>query len=124
MRQNWLASFLLLAVAAPSWGVARPVQTEFTPVTYKCERDVELPVIYVSDVQGRSNLIMVIDDKLLILPQVVSASGARYRDADKAAISYELWNKGDKATILYGSTEDAKTLYEDCTEITKDEDPQ
>lgn len=121
MKFNWYRTlFVTAAIAVPAMAGARPIQTEFISVTYRCEREVELPVVFINDTQGRSHVIAVIDRKLLSLPQAVSASGARYRSEDTAA-PYEFWNKGDTATISYGAGEEPEIIYKECVEIPKDD---
>lgn len=44
---------------------------------------------------ARGELALTIGSRRLVLPQAVSASGARYADAD----GNEFWNKGDRATL-------------------------
>jgi membrane-bound inhibitor of C-type lysozyme len=50
------------------------------------------------------------DGRALELPQAMSASGARYANADE---SFVFWNKGDTAFITEGA--DEKQTYADCT---------
>ncbi|MDD4332995.1 MAG: MliC family protein [Patescibacteria group bacterium] len=47
------------------------------------------------------------DGRAISLPQVISASGARYANADE---SFVFWNKGDSAFI----TENGTTTFENC----------
>lgn len=122
MRKFLLKTFALLMLASPSLADARPVETQFIPVDYQCERGIKLPMIFVNDTQGRSNVIATIDGKLLRLSQVVSASGARYRNQDETAASYEVWNKGDKARITYGTVNNSSVLYQECQESPKPSD--
>lgn len=48
------------------------------------------------------------DGRELTIPQVISASGARYANSDETFI---FWNKGDGAFI----EESGQTTYQDCT---------
>ncbi len=49
------------------------------------------------------------DGRTLSLPQVISASGARYANSNE---SFVFWNKGNAAFV----TENDKTTYASCTE--------
>jgi len=54
------------------------------------------------------------DGRTMILPQVISGSGARYANADE---SFVFWNKGNTAFITEGG--DDKQTYSDCVTETK-----
>lgn len=88
---------------------------QMIPVTYHCERGVELPVIYLNSEDGKNMLVAVMDGQLLAMKQVLSASGARYRSENAA---YELWNKGSDAFVSYGPEGSSDIILQDCTEGT------
>ena len=81
-------------------------------VTYECERGVSLPVVYVNQPDGPGHVVALIEGRMLVMGQEVSASCARYRaDGDQA---YEFWSKGDTAFVYYGSEDDSQLLLEEC----------
>lgn len=55
------------------------------------------------------------DGRDLVLPQVISASGARYANSDESIV---FWNKGDSAFI----TESGLDTYSDCSIVLTGED--
>lgn len=89
---------------------AEPPAAELVEVTYHCERGVSLPAVYVND--GAGHVVALIEGQLLVLPRAISASGARYRAAEQPG--YELWSKGDSATLSWGSDADSTILLRDC----------
>lgn len=96
----------LAFLAVPAIAQAQPVA-----VTYLCERGVELPAVYVNEGDGPGHVVAVIEGHLLLLPQAISASGARYRAEGEG---YELWSKGDSVTVSYGGEDDSQILLRDC----------
>ncbi|WP_374302227.1 MliC family protein [Paracoccus sp. (in: a-proteobacteria)] len=107
MRSLILATMTCLVPSA--WAQANDLES----VTYVCERRVEVPVIFVNPEGGASYAIARIDDSLLGMRQVISASGARYRSGDGAG-DYQLWTKGDTAMISVGPDGQDRTLFGDC----------
>lgn len=99
---------LALLLASP---VAAQDVAELVSVTYRCERGVELPVVYVNDEAG--HVVALIEGRLLVLPRAISASGARYR-ADAPDAGYEFWSKGDTAFLSWGTEAESQLLLEEC----------
>lgn len=64
------------------------------PATFTCSDSLMIYAIFGSDSGGQGRVALAINDERLHLPQLVSASGARY--GDSTAI---FWNKGDSATL-------------------------
>lgn len=95
---------------APSLVQAQLPAAELVEVTYHCERGVSLPAVYVND--GEGHVVALIEGRLLVLPRAISASGARYRETEEPG--YELWSKGDSATLSWGSDADSTILLRDC----------
>lgn len=87
---------------------------DLIPVTYLCERGVEVPVVFVNPEGGDGYAVAQIDGKLLGMRQAVSASGARYRSGD-GADAYQLWSKGNGALIFFGAEGQESVLFQDCT---------
>lgn len=104
--------FALIACLAPA-GLAQATTDQVISMSYRCERAVEVPVVYVNSSEGASYAIALIDDRLVAMRRVVSASGARYRSG--AGIDdYELWGKGDSALISFGPEDDSQVLLAEC----------
>lgn len=101
-----LLAALTLVAPLPAFASA-----EFLEVTFTCERNVAVPVVFVNEPEGVSHAVALIEGGLHLLPVAVSASGARYADQDGG---YQLWVKGDTATVLYGEDADADALLSDC----------
>lgn len=53
------------------------------------------------------------DKRIFELPQVISASGARYANQDE---SFVFWNKGNRAFVTERVGEKVTTTYVDCVE--------
>lgn len=105
MRPALAALFLLLPPAALAEA------PELLPVTYECERGVTLPVIYVNGPDDHAQAIAWIEGGLRVLQIARSASGARYREGDAG---YEIWGKGDTATLSHGPEGSETVLLSEC----------
>lgn len=101
----------LIAACAATMAAAEP--DDLIAITFVCERGVEVPVVFVNPEGGESYAVARIDDKLLGMRQVISASGARYRSGD-GADAYQLWTKGETALISVGPDGQDVTLFQDC----------
>lgn len=101
----------LLVAAALAAPLPAFASAEFLAVTFVCERDVAVPVIFVNEPGGASHAVALIEGGLRLLPVAISASGARYAAEGGG---YQLWVKGDAATVLYGDDADADPLLSDC----------
>lgn len=89
--------------------------TEFVPITYVCDRGVEVPVVFVNHPDTGSTAVALIDNRLLAMRNVISASGARYRtDGDGDGDAYQLWVKGNTAVIFVGPDGDDVVLFGNC----------
>lgn len=94
-------ALLALALLAPAPAVAEP-----TAVTFLCERGVQVPVVFADGLA-----VAWIEDGLRVMPQAISASGARYREAGEG---YQLSAKGETATIFYGPDGAEVVLLSEC----------
>lgn len=72
-------------------GSASPVAAAFL-----CADSTQVFALFRSDSAGKSEVALAINEDRLHLPQLVSASGARYGDS-----STTFWNKGDSATFTW-----------------------
>jgi membrane-bound inhibitor of C-type lysozyme len=70
------------------------------PATFACNDSLQLFAIFNVDSAGHSSVALAINDDRLHLPQLLSASGARYGDS-----SAVFWNKGDSATFAWRGVE-------------------
>lgn len=105
---------LILAALTCAPTLAAAQADDLVSVTYRCERGVEVPVVFVNPEGGDSYAVARIDDRLLGMRQVVSGSGARYRSGDGPQ-DYQLWSKGDMAMISVGADGQDKVLFQECT---------
>jgi len=85
---------LLLFAATPAGAAEKPV----ADVTFRCDDDKIIKAVFHAD---RVDLALS-DGRSLTLPQAMSASGARYANADESIV---FWNKGDTAFIIEGADE-------------------
>ncbi len=74
---------------------------------YECAGGKSIDARYLSEQGKNSVAITLSDSRELSLPQAMSASGARYANADE---SFVFWNKGNTAFI----EEDGVTTFTDC----------
>ncbi|WP_299904849.1 MliC family protein [uncultured Paracoccus sp.] len=106
----------LLALSMPACAMTPAGEKiEQVPVTYRCAGDVTVPVVFVNPPESDTGYAAaVIEGKLMVLPLVISASGARYR-SDTPAPGYQIWVKGDDAMITKGAEDADAPVAEDCT---------
>lgn len=101
---------------ALSLGAVSPVfaQTEIDGRTYLCERDVQVPVVYITapDVQA---VVLTADGFQITLYAEPAASGARY-GWPSGGSSYVWWTKGDEGTLLWrdGAAGTETPVLTDC----------
>ena len=115
MRQTWT---LLLAALLFGLGASAAMSTESStpapadePIAtaiYRCDGDKGIDATYYPD----SVDLTLTDGRNLVLPQVISGSGARYANEDE---SFTFWNKGDTAFITEGS--DDNLTFKDCSAV-------
>ncbi|AHF77085.1 Membrane-bound lysozyme inhibitor of c-type lysozyme [Sodalis praecaptivus] len=99
MRNPMVILSLALAASACSYPGGRSAQTE--TLHYQCGT---LPLtVTLDNVHERVNFIL--DGQQLSLPQVATASGARYSDGQ-----YSFWSKGERAFI----ERQDKIIVDDC----------
>lgn len=87
--------------------LAGPAAAEPIAVTFLCERGIRVPVVFTDELA-----VAWIEDGLRVMPQAISASGARYREA---GAGYQLWTKGESATISHGAEDADMVLLSGCT---------
>ncbi|MFV0302300.1 MAG: MliC family protein [Paracoccus sp. (in: a-proteobacteria)] len=109
-------SALCLVLAAPACAMTpRGEKIEQVPVTYRCAGGMSVPVIFVNPPNADAGYAAaVIEGRLMVLPLVISASGARYR-GDTPAPGYQIWVKGDEATITKGPEDADVPVAEGCS---------
>ena len=98
------ATFAVLAVAAFT---ALPALAE-TPVAtavFKCQGGKSIDATFYAN----SVSLKLSDGRSLMVPQAMSASGARYANKDE---TFVFWNKGDTAFVTEGK--DGKETYSGC----------
>ncbi len=88
------AAALVLAIAAPAFA-----ETQVQNMTYICDRDVAVPVVYVNAPDTSLAVIYVEGGQYLLYSEPV-ASGARYGWPSDGS-SYVWWTKGEEATLYW-----------------------
>ncbi|MEP6589988.1 MAG: MliC family protein [Gemmatimonadota bacterium] len=83
------------AVVAP----ATANDSHVVAAAFLCADSTQIFALFRTGPGQASEVALAIDDDRLHLPQLVSASGARYADS-----STTFWNKGDSATFTRGGT--------------------
>lgn len=78
-------------------------RTVINRTTFTCTDGTELDATFYSE----ESMALTLDGTTYELPQVVSASGARYANSDE---SFVFWNKGNEATVFV----DGSVAYEGC----------
>ncbi|MBT9384450.1 MliC family protein [Pseudooceanicola sp. CBS1P-1] len=92
-RRLLLAAGLALSA---SGGAALAGDPALIQVIYHCERGVEIPATYVNAGEA-SVVVLQAEGRQIALPQVLSASGARYG----GNAGYQWWSKGDTARLSW-----------------------
>ena len=110
--------------AAPTAKPAVPPVTEPPPrpetmgqdslddVSYACEGDSALQVVFINTASGNSYAIVQDQDRMIPMQVAVSASGARYLSADGG---FQLWTKGDSADLVALDGDAETPLRSGCT---------
>ena len=99
-----LSAFYLYKKFSPKIPIVeQPVNEVINNVTFNCASSKNIQAIFYKDKVD----ITLSDGRNMILPQVISASGARYSNADD---SFIFWNKGDGAFIEEGG----KATFVEC----------
>lgn len=99
-----------LAFAAFAGSAVAQDMTEtqsLTKVSYLCERNVELDVVYINDLKsGESAAVLYTENKLVPMREWPAASGARYIALDEQD-SYRWHTKGDEGTLSFLEADDS-----------------
>lgn len=113
---------MLLAVVLAGCATTAPDRltvTSLDPVTYRCEDGTQIVAYYMNLSDESLPFVRLVfpDGQVWTLPQMPSASGARFTD-DRRAI---WWEKGGKAFLqVRDSNGDWVDLYADCRALTKE----
>jgi membrane-bound inhibitor of C-type lysozyme len=92
--------------------MASVVHAETIHATFNCEEGKSIEAAFDNGPKPDVRLSLS-DGRRLVLPQALSASGARYANGDESIV---FWNKGDTAFIEEGG----RTTYQGC--VAKDRD--
>lgn len=105
-----------LAMLAAAGLAAVPAAGDLLSVRFACAGGTGLPVVFVNPEGGPSYAVVELDGRLIGMRQVVSGSGARYRSAANAdlPVEYQLWIKGDRATLSAGPDGQDRIVFSDC----------
>ena len=116
---RWMALLAMICPVMPAAGdnAHLPAQSaQVLGVTYVCERGACVEVSFINRLTAPGLAVALIDGRTVVMEQVVSASGIRYRSVDPAT-PYAMFGKGDCAHSLYGPEETAQDLLSDCRAI-------
>lgn len=108
-----LPGALLLGLAGCAPAPHTLTVTGGAPIAYQCANDQKVQVSYYALSDDSLNFIKLAlpDGKDYTLPQVVSASGARYTDEHEAV----WWNKGSEGFVeMRGEGGEWQSAYTDC----------
>lgn len=99
-----IAGFFFYREYSEKLNVAKDGEGVVNSALFKCADNKSIQAIFFKD---RVELTLS-DGRNMLLPQAVSASGARYANTDE---SFVFWNKGDTAFVTEGNA----TTFADCT---------
>ena len=97
------ATIAVLAVAA--FALPAPAETPVATAVFKCQGGKSIDATFYAN----SVSLKLSDGRSLMVPQAMSASGARYANKDE---TFVFWNKGDTAFVTEGK--DGKETYSGC----------
>lgn len=83
-------------------------------MSYTCEGDASLQVVFVNTATGNSYAIVLEQDRMIPMKIAESASGARYLSVGTEG-SYQLWTKGDSADLVALDGDTETPLRSGCT---------
>lgn len=92
---------------------------DVTSLSYRCERNVIVPVTFINPSEGPALAIMQIEGKQVALRALPSGSGVRYVGFDEQD-SYRLYTKGDDAFVMHMAadhTAEEVPVLRDCAVI-------
>lgn len=92
------ASLALLLSAVPALA-----ETQVRNLTHICDRDVQVPAVYVT-ADDTALVVLQIEGRQILLYSEPAASGARYGWPSDGS-SYVWWTKGDGATLYWRDAE-------------------
>ncbi|MFA5936739.1 MAG: DUF333 domain-containing protein [Candidatus Paceibacterota bacterium] len=90
--------------------IEKPTDTVINSATFSCAENKTIQTIFFKDKVE----LTLSDGRNMLLLQAISASGARYANADE---SFVFWNKGDTAFI----EEEGKTTFKECATKSENE---
>ena len=102
-----IAALVLIAVALTIYFVSNNKkgnsENAISTATFNCDNGKNIHAIFFDEKVE----LTLSDGRSMLIPQAISASGARYANQDE---SFVFWNKGDTAFIQEGNA----TTYENC----------
>lgn len=90
---------------------------DVTSLSYRCERNVMVPVTFINPTEGPALAVMQIEGKQIALRALPSGSGVRYVGFDEQD-SYRLYTKGDDAFVMHMAadhTAEEVPVLSDCS---------
>ena len=99
MHRLALAALILAATPALAVTPAMP-EDEIFAARYGCEGDTPLEAVFINTASGNSFAVVALEGRAIPMAVAMSASGARYlSEPDVDGVQYELWTKGNEATL-------------------------
>jgi len=91
-------------------------EVQVQAMTYVCERQVNVPVVYVNSAEGPGIAVIQVEGGMYNLQVEQSASGTRYAFPSDGS-HYVWWTKGDVAMLLWhdGTNGQDEPVYSECT---------
>lgn len=89
-------------------------QDSLTDVSYACDGDTSMQVVFVNTAAGASYAIVLEQGRMIPMQIAVSASGARYLSIAPEG-RYQLWTKGDTADLVVLDGDAETPLRSGCT---------
>jgi len=99
MRKTMTQTIFLFACFSSHWAMAE-TGDQVQQVLYQCERNVSLPVTYLSTANGGAYAVLQVDGQQIAMRNTVSASGARYQSIDETR-GYSWHSKGDGGILSW-----------------------
>lgn len=104
-------AFLVTAIFLPAVAAADP--GDLIKATLLCQGESAIPVVFVNPANGGAYAVAVLENELIAMHSVVSASGARYRSND-GPDTWQIWARGDRATVSREYDGQERVRFQDC----------
>ena len=114
MHRLALAALVLAASPALAVTPAAPEDQVLT-ARYTCEGDTPLDAVFINTAAGNGFAVIALEGRAIPMAVAMSASGARYlSEPDVDGVQYQLWTKGNEATLSTIADGDEAPLLAGC----------